>query len=80
MTLIVRHLFCVSINTEGGAWLGVKQPLLHLFHSEAGAGLWRRAVDESLRHAEVRLLFLKPIFVQILAKGYLYPILRATLH
>ncbi|CAK9189356.1 unnamed protein product [Sphagnum troendelagicum] len=28
------------------------KPLLHLFHAEAGAGQWRRAVDESLRHSE----------------------------
>lgn len=25
------------------------KPLLHLFHAEQGAGLWRRAVDEALR-------------------------------
>jgi hypothetical protein len=73
MTSRVRHLFIMSINTEGVAWLGVKQPLLHLFHSEAGAGLWRRAVDESLRHAEVRLFFFKPIFCAITCKGLSVP-------
>lgn len=29
------------------------QPLLGLFHAESGAGVWRRAVDDSLRSAEV---------------------------
>ncbi|KAJ7551045.1 hypothetical protein O6H91_07G131400 [Diphasiastrum complanatum] len=30
----------------------VTKPLLHFFHAEPGAGLWRRAVDESLRQSE----------------------------
>lgn len=29
------------------------QPLLGLFHAESGAGVWRRAVDDSLRRSEV---------------------------
>ena len=79
MTPIVRHLFCVSINTEGGAWVGVNS-LCYIFSIQRqvqgfGDGLWTSHYDMQ----RCVCYFFKPIFVQVLAKCYLYPILRGTL-
>ena len=41
------------VATDIDVFVCWNQPLLGLFHAEAGAGVWRRAVDDTLRSAEV---------------------------
>lgn len=67
--------------TEKIAWFW--QPLLNLFHSEPGNGLWKRKADSTLRHCKVSykkksLSFVMPhyFFQQIQQKKDAYTILK----
>lgn len=54
--LRIMVIFGTRISDDTWSYFESPQPLLNLFHSEPGNGLWKRKADTALRHCSVGVI------------------------